>query len=135
MTFMNCYKGGDFTRGDGTGGRSIYGNKFEDENFKFEHYGAGWLSMANAGLRNAGCSINYNELIIILGKDTNGSQFFITTVETPWLNGRHVVFGKVSDSNILIPILIRQYLSVCGGGIYVLWVFAGGSRYGCRKEN
>ena len=96
-------QGGDITNGDGTGGMSIYGRNFPDENMNLQHYKRGMLSMANAG------------------PNTNGSQFFLTFVDCPWLDGNHCVFGEmISGEDVLRQIEAGSSRSGKTKGVYAI---------------
>ncbi|KAE8342784.1 peptidyl-prolyl cis-trans isomerase A [Aspergillus arachidicola] len=102
-------QGGDFTRGNGTGGKSIYGERFEDENFSLAHDRPFLLSMANAG------------------PNTNGSQFFITFVPTPHLNGKHVVFGEVVEGQDIVEQMESKSLNSAGHTVGTIVIAASGA--------
>jgi peptidylprolyl isomerase len=114
-------QGGDFTRGNGTGGKSIYGEKFEDENLKHpnakKHTKPFLLSMANAG------------------PNTNGSQFFITTVPTSWLDGKHVVFGEVADRESQLVVKAIEATGTSSGSINPEYQRAPPTIVGAGEEN
>lgn len=98
------FSGGDIVNNDGTGSISIYGQYFDDENFKFDHSGPGLLSMANAG------------------QNTNGCQFFITTIATPWLDGQHTVFGKVLEGLDVVFKIERSKTDVDDKPVEVIYI-------------
>merc|ERR1711874_648414 len=114
VTIGFVVQGGDITNGDGTGGQSIYGPTFDDENFVKKHDKVGLLSMANNG------------------KDSNGSQFFITVVKTPWLDGKHVVFGEVTKGYTEVVKKIEALGSPSGETSKLVTIRESGCLENCR---